>query len=66
MAEIVEANLADARPSQRPLEALADLTAFERMAGVRMAEYQVILGLVRARLEQKLELTANAVGHRNG
>jgi hypothetical protein len=66
VAKVAEANLTDAGPLQCSLEALADLSALERMAGMGVAEHKIVLGLVGRSLEQELKLTANAVGHRHG
>jgi len=66
VAKIVKAHFTDACPFQCPLEALADLTAIERMPRVRMTEHQIVFGLVGASLEEQFKLAPNPVGHRHG
>jgi PRC-barrel domain len=51
---------------QGSFEALADLAAIQGVACVRMAEDEVVLGLVGRRLEQQLELAPDVIGHRDG
>ncbi len=65
MAEVVEPNFAHPGPLQRPLESLAYLAALERMARVRVAENEIVFGLVGGGLEQQLELAPDPVGHRH-
>jgi hypothetical protein len=66
VAEIVEANLAQARCDEGALVAPAQLRRVERVPGLRVAERKVVVTAVRAALLLALELCGQPVGHRHG
>jgi hypothetical protein len=58
VAEIVEADLADVRGSQRGVEALQQLGAIDRLAGLGVGEDEVIVVRPPRLLREQLEFVA--------
>ena len=65
MAKVVETNGAYARGVERVLEAPHELRMVEDLAGLRVAEHEVVISSVRRTLVVQFELRADAISHRH-
>lgn len=56
VAQVVEADAAQAGSRQRLFEALTQLRIIERVPGIRVGEYEVVIGLSQAGFDGDLDL----------
>ena len=65
VAQVVETHFSDPRARKIPLEAFENCPASQRLAAVRVAEHEVVVGLEGRALEPSFKFSCRAIGEGN-